>query len=130
MSMNTKHLPLPQALLLARAQHGLDQANDRVRDKTLNPARNHDPQSSDHVSPFLADPITEDERCALAANLERRMSAGYAKEPIREDLRRDNTGPFRALAIVWALTLAVLACMWAVYSCSTAPETQPVMELR
>ena len=82
----------------------------------LSPARNHDPQSSDHVSPFLADPITEDERCALASDLERRMSAGYDKEPINEDLRRDKTGPFRALAIVWALTLVVLVCMWAIRS--------------
>lgn len=128
--MNTKHLPLTQALLLARAQHGLDQANDNIRHKMLSPERNPDPQSSDQVSPFLADPITEDERCLLAENLERRMAAGYDMKPISEDLRRDNTGPFRALAIVWALTLAVIACAWAIHSCSTAPEQQPVMELR
>ena len=96
----------------------------------VTPARNRDPQSSDQVSPFLADPITEDERCLLAENLERRMAAGYDMKPISEDLRRDNTGPFRALAIVWALTLAVIACAWAIHSCSTAPEQQPVMELR
>jgi len=128
--MNTKHLPLTQAIMLARAQHGLDQANDGIRNRMLSPARNHDPRSSDHVSPFLADPITEDERCALASDLERRMSAGYDMEPVSEDLRRDNTGPFRALAIVWAVALAVGACVWAIHSCSTSTESEPVMELR
>ena len=128
--MNTKHLPLTQAIMLARAQHGLDQANDGIRNRMLSPARNHDPRSSDQVSPFLADPITNDERCSLAANLERRMAAGYDMEPVSEDLRRDNTGPFRALAIVWAVALAVGACVWAIHSCSTSTESEPVMELR
>ena len=128
--MNTKHLPLTQALLLARAQHGLDQANDNIRHKMLSPERNPDPQSSDQVSPFLADPITEDERCLLAENLERHMAAGYDMKPISEDLRRDNTGPFRALAIVWAVALAVGACVWAIHSCSTSTESEPVTELR
>ena len=128
--MNTKHLPLTQALILARVNYEVEQCNSRIRRRMLTPARNPAPAYSDCQPATLPDSITDDERCLLAENLERRMSAGYDMEPVSEDLRRDNTGPFRALAIVWAVTLAVLACMWAVYSCSTAPETQPVMELR